>query len=131
MSTLKQVHTEKAPKALGPYSQAIICNNMVYCSGQIPIDPKTNQITATNIRDQTRQVLENLKAVLAEAGTDLNHVCKTTVYLKNMNDFNEMNQVYEEIFGSSRPARAAIEVARLPKDSLVEIECVAVIPSKL
>ena len=122
------ISTEHAPAAIGPYSQAIQSGNLIYTSGQIPLDPATGQLVAGGIREQTIRVLENLKAVLAAAGTDLGQVIKTTVFLKNMGDFAAMNEVYGQYLapeGVVAPARATIEVARLPKDSLVEIEVVA------
>jgi len=127
-STLRKIHTADAPGALGPYSQAIIANGFIFVSGQIPVLPDTGQIVSEDIRDQTRQSLTNLRAILRAANTDLDKVAKTTVFLKDMNDFAAMNEIYAEMFGESRPARAAVEVARLPKDVRVEIECVAVVP---
>jgi len=127
--TVEKVHTETAPAAIGPYSQAIKANGMVYCSGQIPLDPKKMVIVGKDVKEQTAQVLKNLTEVLKAAGTDVDHVVKTTVFLKDMNDFGDMNKVYGETFKSKQPpARAAVEVARLPKDVLVEIECIAVLP---
>ena len=120
------VSTEKAPKALGPYSQAIKAGGFVWCSGQIPINPATNAIEATTIEDQTRQSISNLKNVLEAAGTSLANVVKTTVFIKDMNDFAALNGVYAEMFGDTKPARSCVEVARLPKDVKVEIECIAV-----
>ncbi|KNE55372.1 hypothetical protein AMAG_01271 [Allomyces macrogynus ATCC 38327] len=126
-SPLNVVHTENAPAAIGPYSQAVSVNGFVYCSGQIPLNPKTMEIVAGGVQEQTRQVLVNLKAVLEAAGSDLEHVVKTLVFLKDMNSFTAMNEIYGEFFATHKPARAAVEVARLPKDVLVEIECVAVV----
>ena len=120
------VSTEKAPKALGPYSQALRAGGFIWCSGQIPIDPATNSIAATTIEDQTRQSITNLKNVLEAAGSSLANVVKTTVFIKDMNDFAALNGVYAEMFGDTKPARSCVEVARLPKDVKVEIECVAV-----
>ena len=119
------VSTEKAPKALGPYSQAIKAGGFVWCSGQIPINPATHAIEATTIEDQTRQSISNLKNVLEAAGTSLANVVKTTVFIKDMNDFAALNGVYAEMFGDTKPARSCVEVARLPKDVKVEIECIA------
>jgi len=119
------ISTNNAPAAIGPYSQAIKVGNMVYTAGQIPINPKTGQVDETTIEGQTRQSLQNLKAILEEAGSNLSKVVKTTVFLKNMNDFVAMNGVYAEFFVDAPPARSSIEVARLPKDVLVEIECIA------
>lgn len=119
------VHTESAPKAIGPYSQAVVLGDLVFCSGQIPLDPISMQIVGQDIIEQTAQVLKNLSEVLSAAGSDLNRVIKTTVFLKNFNDFQSMNGVYESQFGANKPARSTVEVARLPRDVLVEIECVA------
>jgi 2-iminobutanoate/2-iminopropanoate deaminase len=123
------VHTDNAPKAIGPYSQAISLGDMIFCSGQIPLDPQTMQIVGTEIEAQTTQVLKNLLAVLKAAGSSQEHVVKTTVFLKNFNDFQLMNKIYEEFFGANKPARSTVEVARLPRDVLVEIECIAHRPS--
>lgn len=122
---IETVSTEKAPKALGPYSQALKAGGFVWCSGQIPINPATNTIEATTIEDQTRQAITNLSNVLAAAGTSLSNVVKTTVFIKDMNDFAALNGVYAEMFGDTKPARSCVEVARLPKDVKVEIECIA------
>ena len=119
------IATEKAPAALGPYSQAIRANGMIYCSGQIPINPATGAIEAQTIEGQTTQAITNLKNVLEKAGSSLAKVVKTTVFIKNMNDFAALNKVYAELFGDTKPARSCVEVARLPKDVLVEIECIA------
>ena len=123
----KRVQTDTAPKALGPYSQAIVAGGMVYCAGQIPLDPKSGEIVPGGVAEQTRQVLANLRAVLKSAGSDLDRAVKTTVFLKSMNDFGAMNEVYgrAEYFGPNPPARSTVEVARLPRDVLVEIELVA------
>ena len=124
----KTVQTDQAPKALGPYAQAIVAGGMVYCAGQIPLDPKTGEIVAGGIAEQRHQVLKNLRAVLKQAGSDLDKAVKTTVFIKDMNNFVAMNEVYgrPEYFGSQPPARSTVEVARLPKDVMVEIEVVAV-----
>ena len=119
------IATEKAPAALGPYSQAIRTNGMIYCSGQIPINPATGAIEAKTIEEQTTQSITNLKNVLEKAGSSLAKVVKTTVFIKNMNDFAALNKVYAELFGDTKPARSCVEVAHLPKDVLVEIECIA------
>ena len=119
------IATEKAPAALGPYSQAIRANGMIYCSGQIPINPATGAIEAQTIEGQTTQAITNLKNVLEKAGSSLAKVVKTTVFIKNMNDFAALNKVYAELFGDTKPARSCVEVARLPKEVLVEIECIA------
>jgi len=123
----KTVQTDLAPKALGPYAQAIVAGGMVYCAGQIPLDPKTGEIVAGGIAEQTRQVLANLRAVLKQAGSDLDKAVKTTVFIKDMNNFAAMNEVYgkPEYFGTQPPARSTVEVARLPRDVMVEIEVVA------
>ena len=122
---MKPVHTEAAPAAIGPYAQAIVTHGFVYTSGQIPLDPATMAIAGTSIEDQTNQALRNLNAVLVAAGSSRELVIKTTVFLKDMNDFTRMNAVYAEFFGAHKPARSCVEVARLPKDVLFEIECVA------
>jgi 2-iminobutanoate/2-iminopropanoate deaminase len=119
------ISTAGAPKAIGPYSQAIKHGGMVFCSGQIPLDPQTMKVSAAGIEAQTEQVLKNLAAVLREAGSDVSRVVKTTVFLKNFDDFKAMNAVYERAFGTHAPARSTVEVARLPLDVLVEIECIA------
>ena len=123
----KQVQTDKAPKAIGPYSQGIIANGFVFCSGQIPIDPATGELNTGSIEDQTRQVLKNLGAVLEAAGTSFDDVVKCTVFLQDMNDFAKMNAVYAEFFKAPSPARAAVQVARLPRDVKVEIEAIALV----
>ena len=120
------IATDKAPAAVGPYSQAVKVGHMVFCSGQIALDPATMKMTGATAADQTEQVFNNLAAVLEAAYLTLANVVKTTVYLKNMDDFQAMNAVYEKRLGRHRPARATIEVSRLPKDALVEIECIAV-----
>ncbi|MCX7759587.1 MAG: RidA family protein [Hydrogenothermaceae bacterium] len=119
------IQTEKAPQAIGPYSQAIKYENLVFISGQIAIDPATNQFIGGDIKEQTVRVLENIKAILEEAGLNLNHVIKTTIYLKNLEDFQTVNQIYGEYFKEHKPARATVEVSRLPKDALIEIEVIA------
>ena len=127
----KIIRTETAPLPVGPYNQAIVAGNLVFISGQIAIDPVTNEVSKGGIVEQTRLVLNNLKAVLTASGSSLEHVVKANVFLKNMNDFSSMNMVYEKFFSpKTAPARSTIEVARLPKDVLVEIEAVAMIPSK-
>ncbi|MEN9562894.1 MAG: hypothetical protein RIR73_1138 [Chloroflexota bacterium] len=119
------IHTEKAPKAIGPYSQAIHIGDLVYTAGQVALDPATMELVAGGIEEQTRQVLANLTQVLEAAGTSMNKVVKTTVFLKTMDDFAKMNAVYAEIFSENPPARTTVAVAGLPKNALVEIECVA------
>jgi len=121
----KIISTERAPKAIGPYSQAVISNGWAFLSGQIPLDPATNQIVEGGIGVQTERVLENLKSVLEAAGSSLERVVKTTVYLKDMGEFAIMNEVYGRYFASNPPARATVEVARLPRDVRVEIDCIA------
>jgi len=121
------VSTENAPGAIGPYSQAIKANGMVFCSGQIPIDPATGQFVSEDVADQTEQVFKNLEAVLKAAGTDLGKVVKTTVFLADMNDFTAMNEVYARWFSENKPARATVQAARLPRDARVEIECIATV----
>ncbi|WP_277016311.1 RidA family protein [Prevotella corporis] len=123
---MKVVNTSNAPKAIGPYSQAIEANGLIITSGQLPIDPATGQFAPGGIKEQTRQSLLNAQAILKEAGIDLSHVMKTTVFLADMEDFAAMNEVYSEFFSEPYPARSAISVKRLPKDALVEVECIAV-----
>jgi 2-iminobutanoate/2-iminopropanoate deaminase len=122
----KAINTEKAPKAIGPYSQAIEAGGMVFASGQLPIDAATGEFAPGGVKEQTRQSLTNAKAILEEAGTDLAHVVKTTVFLADMADFGAMNEVYSEFFSQPFPARSAIAVKALPKGALVEVECIAV-----
>jgi len=121
------ISTENAPGAIGPYSQAVRAGNLVFCSGQIPLDPQTGEFVSDDIAEQTRQVLKNLSAVLEAAGTSLNNVVKTTVFLSDMNDFVKMNEIYAEFFGENKPARATVQAARLPRDAKVEIDCIALI----
>lgn len=120
------IHTEKAPAALGPYSQAIEVNGTIFVSGQIPFVPETMSLISEDIQDQTKQSLENVKAILEAAGYTFKNVVKATVFIKNMEDFALMNEVYNEYLGNIKPARACVEVARLPKDVKVEIEVIAV-----
>ncbi len=121
------VSTEKAPGAIGPYSQAVKVGDFVFCSGQIPIDPQTGDFVSDDVSEQTEQVLKNLTEVLKAAGTDLNNVVKTTVFLADMNDFAAMNEIYARYFNDNKPARATVQAARLPRDARVEIECIAVV----
>lgn len=121
---MRIVNTEKAPKALGPYSQGVIANDLLFISGQIPFDPITMQKVNENIKDQTRQCLENIKAIVENAGATIKDVIRCGVFLKNMDDFASMNEVYAEYFSDWKPARSAVEVARLPKDVLVEIDAI-------
>ena len=122
---MKVINTAKAPKAIGPYSQAIEANGLVITSGQLPIDPATGEFAPGGIKEQTRQSLTNAKAILEEAGISLANVMKTTVFLSDMNDFAAMNEVYGEFFNEPFPARSAIAVKTLPKNALVEVECIA------
>jgi 2-iminobutanoate/2-iminopropanoate deaminase len=121
------VSTDKAPKAIGPYEQAIKAGEFIYTAGQIPIDPKSGNLIAGGIAEQTRQVLENLKAVLEAAGSSLDKVVKATVFLKNMADFAALNEVYGEYLGKAKPARSTVAVAELPRGALVEIDFVAMV----
>lgn len=123
----KVVQTDKAPKAIGPYSQAIRTDSMVYTAGQIGLDPTTGDFVAGGVEEQTRQVINNLRSVLEAAGSSLDHVVKTIVFLKDMNDFPKMNSIYAEYFGANPPARSTVAVAGLPKGGLVEIEAIALI----
>jgi 2-iminobutanoate/2-iminopropanoate deaminase len=122
------IATAEAPKAIGPYSQAVevSCGKLIFCSGQIPIDPQTQELLLGSVEEQTRRVLTNLKAVLAAAGCTFENVVKTTIFLRNLGDFSAVNSVYAESFVKNPPARATVEVARLPKDAAVEIDCIAV-----
>jgi 2-iminobutanoate/2-iminopropanoate deaminase len=123
----KIVATEKAPKAIGPYSQAVVHNGMAFLSGQIPLDPATGQLVEGEIAAQTTRVLENLKAVLEACGSGLDQVVKTTVYLQDMREFAKMNEVYGKYFSQNPPARSTIEAARLPRDVRVEIDAIAIV----
>jgi len=117
--------TDRGPKPIGPYSQAIRTNGFLYVSGQVALDPKTGEMTGVDIRQQTERVLENVKGILEAAGSNLHHVVKTTVFLKDMNEFAAMNEVYGKYFTSPPPARSTVQVSRLPKDAMVEIEVIA------
>lgn len=123
---MKVISTTNAPAAIGPYSQAIEANGMLFCSGQIPINPATGVLVEGGIQEQTRQVFHNISEVLAAAGTDLSHVVKTTVFLSDMANFAAMNEVYAEFFSQPFPARSAVAVRELPKGAMVEIEVLAV-----
>lgn len=123
----KVIATSKAPGAIGPYSQAIIAGTMIYTSGQLPIDPETGEMVANDITHQTRMCLKNVKVILEEAGSNMDKIVKTTVFLSDMANFVKMNEVYKEFFSGDFPARSAFQVARLPKDALVEIEVVAIL----
>jgi 2-iminobutanoate/2-iminopropanoate deaminase len=125
--TREAVQTDKAPRAIGPYEQAIKANGFLYTAGQIPIDPKTGNLVAGSVSAQTRQVLENIKAVLEAGGSSLDRVIKATVFLRNMADFAAMNEVYGQYLGSAKPARSTVAVAELPRDALIEIDFVALV----
>lgn len=120
------IFTENAPKAIGPYSQAQKVGNLLFTSGQIPLNPSTDELV-TELKAATKQSLENIRAILEAAGTSLENVVKTVVYIKDMNDFGEVNKVYGEYFKENAPARSCVEVARLPKDALIEIEAIAIV----
>ncbi|HHV30139.1 RidA family protein [Acetivibrio mesophilus] len=124
--SIEVIKTDKAPEAIGPYSQAIVAGSFIYTSGQIPIDPKTGEVVGGEIEEQTEQVLKNLKNVLEAAGSGLNKVVKTTVFIKDMNSFSKINEVYAKFFSESFPARSCVEVSKLPKGVLIEIEAVAI-----
>ena len=119
------VLTDRGPKPIGPYSQAVRCNGLLFASGQVAIDPKTNEFVSGDIRQQTERVLENIKGIVEAAGSNMHRVIKTTVFLKDMNEFAAMNEVYGTFFASAPPARSTVQVVRLPKDALVEIEIIA------
>ncbi|HEY9435697.1 MAG TPA: RidA family protein [Blastocatellia bacterium] len=122
---MESIQTDRAPQAIGPYSQAIKANGFIFASGQIPLDPTTMRIVEGSIEEQTGRVLDNLKAVLEAAGSSLDRVVKTTVYLADMGEFAAMNEIYARYFGATKPARATVQVARLPRDVKVEIDVVA------
>ena len=122
---MHKIATEDAPKAIGPYCQAIVHGGMVYCSGQIPLDPVSMQVVSGGIEAQTERVLTSMAAVLRKAGSDLAKVVKTTVFMSNLEEFSKMNAVYQRAFGEHTPARSTVQVARLPLDVMVEIECIA------
>ena len=127
MGTLREViATEQAPRAIGPYSQAIRAGNLLFCSGQIPIDPATGEFVSGGVAEQTEQVMRNLSAVLSAGQSSLGQVVKTTVFLADMNDFTAMNEVYGRFFGENPPARATVQAARLPRDAKVEIDAIAI-----
>ena len=121
------IHTDNAPAAIGPYSQAVKAGNMLFVSGQVPFVPETMEIVEGDVQAQTRQSLTNVQNILKEAGADFSDVVKTTVFIKDMNEFALINEVYAEFFGENKPSRACVEVARLPKDVKVEIEVIAVV----
>jgi 2-iminobutanoate/2-iminopropanoate deaminase len=119
------VITDRGPKPIGPYSQAIKANGFIFLAGQVALDPKTGELVGSDIRQQTERALENIKGILEAAGVNLHHVIKTTVFLKDMNDFAGMNEIYARYFTAAPPARSTVQVSRLPKDALVEIEVIA------
>ena len=123
--SLQPIHTDAAPKAIGPYSQAIVAGNLVFCSGQVALDPKTGQLVGASAAEQARRVLENLRAVLAAAGSGLDRVVRTTIFLVDMQDFAAVNEAYAGFFPGTKPARATVAVKALPKDARVEIDCIA------
>jgi 2-iminobutanoate/2-iminopropanoate deaminase len=125
MSDLTPIHTERAPKAIGPYSQAIRAGGLIFCAGQIPLDPATMNLVEGDIETQTRRVLQNLSAVLEAAGSSLSRVVKTTVFMADLGEFARMNAVYGEFFASAPPARSTVQAAALPRGARIEIECVA------
>lgn len=122
---MKKIFSESAPKAIGPYAHAIQSGNLLFCSGQTPLNASTMKIEGANVAEQTLLVLANLETVLKAAGADHSHILKTSVFLKNFADFEKMNKAYETFFSDHKPARTTVEVSRLPKDALVEIECIA------
>ncbi len=121
---MQMIETDKAPKAIGPYSQAIKYENLIFLSGQIAINPKTQEFIGGDVKEQTRRVMENIKGILEELGLNFNHVIKTTIYLKNIQDFSQVNEVYGSYFSEYKPARSTVEVSNLPKGALVEIEAI-------
>jgi 2-iminobutanoate/2-iminopropanoate deaminase len=122
---IKVICTDKAPAAIGPYSQAVLAGNLLFCSGQIPLDPSTGSLVAGGVREQAEQVMKNIAAVLAEAGPGFDNVVKTTIYLTDINDFSVVNEVYANYFGTHKPARSTVAVKSLPRNALIEIEVVA------
>jgi len=123
---LKVVQTDRAPKAIGPYSQAIVSGDLIFCAGQVALDPKTGELVSGDIREQTRRVIDNLAAVLETAGSGLDRVTKTTVFLTDFAEFSAMNEVYAERFGAHRPARSTVQISTLPRGARIEVECIAV-----
>lgn len=123
----KVIHTDKAPQAIGPYSQAIQARNFLFLSGQIPLDPRTGELVKGDIRQQTKQVLENIKGVLESQGLGMENVVKTTIFLKDIGNFNQVNEIYGTYFPSSPPARSTVEVSKLPRNAGIEIEAIAII----
>ena|SRR5688572_14536663 len=126
MADLKKIQTNKAPHAIGPYSQAIVADRLVFTAGQIPLDPSSGELVTGGIKEQTRRVLDNLKAILEASGASLNSVVKTTVFLSDMGEFAAMNEVYTSYFTEHKPARSTVQAARLPRDVKVEIDAIAV-----
>lgn len=124
---MKIIHTEKAPAAIGPYVQGKVVGNLLFASGQVPLSPETGEVVGSTIEEQTHQVLKNIAAILEAAGTDFDHVVKTTCFLKDMNDFAAFNSIYQTAFSGDFPARSAVEVARLPRDVKIEIEVIAAV----
>jgi 2-iminobutanoate/2-iminopropanoate deaminase len=122
------IATDRAPKAIGPYSQAVKLGNLLFTSGQVPLDPQSGQMVTGDIKAQVRRVMDNLREILEASGTSLDHVLKTTCYLRNMDDFSAMNEVYADYFPKTPPARSCIQAARLPRDCDVEIDAIAVVP---
>jgi len=127
LENMDKISTDKAPSAIGPYSQAVRAGQFVFCSGQIGMDPATGKLIGADIESQTRQVMQNLRSVLTAARLDLNHVAKSTIFLVNLEDFSSVNEIYGAEFGEHKPARATVQVAGLPLGALIEIECVAYI----
>ena len=123
---LEAIQTEKAPEAIGPYSQAIKVGDFVFTSGQIPLEPKTGEVVSMDIEEQTKQVLENIKNILESSGSDLDHVVKATIYLQDMGEFGRVNELYGSYFKNTFPARSCVEVSRLPKGVLIEIEVIGI-----
>jgi len=119
------INPKTAPAPIGPYSKGVKCKGFIFVGGQLPIDPKTEKLVEGSIKEQTEQSIENVKAILEAGGSSLEKVVKTTVYLKDINDFNEMNEIYKKFFKKDFPARATVQVARLPRDALIEIEAIA------
>jgi 2-iminobutanoate/2-iminopropanoate deaminase len=129
MTDMRTISTDKAPRAIGPYSQGVVANGFLFTAGQIAIDPASGEIVEGDVVEQTRRVLANLEAILAAAGVGWNHVVKTTVFLHDMGDFSRVNEEYAKAFGSSRPARSTVQVSVLPKGVKVEIDAIAVVPA--
>jgi len=124
---MKSIATEKAPAAIGPYSQAVVAGGLLFCSGQIPLDPVSGELVVGTVEQETERVMENLRGVLEAAGTDFDHLVKTTIYLTDMADFAAVNQVYGQYFSAIKPARATVAVAALPRGARVEIEAIAIV----